>query len=432
MQRIIIHQFGPIRNVELEINNLMVFIGPQASGKSTISKSIYFFKSLRDDLIKYFFECIEKNSFNKHMGNYARIIRNKFLQFWGPTYHQSDIHIQYYFSQEKYITLKMKGKYIDPVFSADFQKNILLLAKEIQLFSERLTIRNPSILSSGDYIVLESEKQSFLRKIELEISNLFDDDRALLFIPAGRSLLSTISDQLQTIHPHKLDFLMRAFIDRINYSKPLFGKSLQEIVQDRKMLTYNIVDNETVDLAIDFIEKILKGTYKFDGEGEKIFYEKSKYVKINFASSGQQESIWILLLIFLQILDKTNSFVVFEEPEAHLYPEAQKQIIDLIALLLNSGNNQIVITTHSPYILSSLNNLFFAQVTGLKSKNKVSQLVPEKTWLNSKDAQAYFIENGSLESIIDQETGLLQTEAIDKASGLINKIYYAIFNLDEE
>jgi predicted ATP-dependent endonuclease of OLD family len=198
------------------------------------------------------------------------------------------------------------------------------------------------------------------------------------------------------------------------------------------MLTYNIVDNENVDLAIDFIEKILKGTYKFDGEGEKIFYEKSKYVKINFASSGQQESIWILLLIFLQILDKTNSFVVFEEPEAHLYPEAQKQIIDLIALLLNSGNNQIVITTHSPYILSSLNNLFFAQVTGLKSKNKVSQLVPEKTWLNSKDAQAYFIENGSLESIIDQETGLLQTEAIDKASGLINKIYYAIFNLDEE
>ncbi|MFK7948849.1 MAG: AAA family ATPase, partial [Saprospiraceae bacterium] len=34
MQKLIIKNFGPIKDVKLEIKDFMVFIGPQASGKS--------------------------------------------------------------------------------------------------------------------------------------------------------------------------------------------------------------------------------------------------------------------------------------------------------------------------------------------------------------------------------------------------------------
>lgn len=325
----------------------------------------------------------------------------------------------------------MKGKYIDPVFSKEFETRILLIAKEVQQFSEKFNRRNPAFMSSSDYLVFENEKKSVYKKIEFEISTLFEDNYDLLFIPAGRSLLTTLSDQLQTIHPYKLDFLMRAFIDRINYAKPSFSKSLSEIVQDRKMLTYEKVETENVNLAKSIIEKILKGKYRYDSEGEKLFYDSTRYVKISYASSGQQESVWILLLIFLQILDKTNSFIVFEEPEAHLYPEAQKQIIDLIALLSNSCNNQIVITTHSPYILSSINNLLYAFQVSKKNKNKVIGIVPEKTFLDSGNIKAFFLDKGVLTKILDEETGLIKTEAIDSASKIINEVYYTLFNLDE-
>lgn len=58
-------------------------------------------------------------------------------------------------------------------------------------------------------------------------------------------------------------------------------------------------------------------------------------MKLQYASSGQQESVWILLLIFRYILDGTSVFIVFEEPEAHLYPETQSDIVELIGLLAN-------------------------------------------------------------------------------------------------
>ena len=50
MQKIIIHQLGPVEHCELEINDFMIFTGPQASGKSTIAKSVFFFKNTRETL----------------------------------------------------------------------------------------------------------------------------------------------------------------------------------------------------------------------------------------------------------------------------------------------------------------------------------------------------------------------------------------------
>jgi len=87
MQKISIRDFGPLENVTTEVKDLLLFIGPQASGKSTISKAIYFFRSLRDDLTGYTIELIEQNNFEKPLGTFAKRIRAKFSDFWGPAYH---------------------------------------------------------------------------------------------------------------------------------------------------------------------------------------------------------------------------------------------------------------------------------------------------------------------------------------------------------
>ncbi|MFT5917509.1 MAG: putative ATPase, partial [Bacteroidia bacterium] len=49
MQKIVIKNFGAIKEAEIKINKVLVLIGEQASGKSTIAKLIYFFKSLKRD-----------------------------------------------------------------------------------------------------------------------------------------------------------------------------------------------------------------------------------------------------------------------------------------------------------------------------------------------------------------------------------------------
>ena len=50
MERIVIDKLGPVKHCDLKINDFMVFTGPQASGKSTIAKSIFFFKDIKNIL----------------------------------------------------------------------------------------------------------------------------------------------------------------------------------------------------------------------------------------------------------------------------------------------------------------------------------------------------------------------------------------------
>lgn len=52
MERIEINKLGPIEQCNLEIKDFMVFTGPQASGKSTIAKSIFFFQKFKNNVME--------------------------------------------------------------------------------------------------------------------------------------------------------------------------------------------------------------------------------------------------------------------------------------------------------------------------------------------------------------------------------------------
>jgi predicted ATP-dependent endonuclease of OLD family len=431
MQKIYIENFGPIINARLDINDIMIFIGPQASGKSTISKSIYFFKSLKDELMRFMIECLDSKCFDKPLGTYAKRIRAKFLDFWGSTYHLSKIYLKYEYSSGVFIHIKLKGKYVDPDFSPEFKKKFKEIVKQAQLFSERKSSKDTMFLSSSELLAVESERRVFLSKIEHHANELFSDGRDIFFVPAGRSLLATLSDQLQYVQPHRLDFLMRAFIDRINSSKNLFSKNLSDLITERKKLTQEPIDFESLSVAQNKITKILKASYRYDSEGEKLYFSQDKYTKLNFASSGQQEVIWILLIIFLIILDNKNVYIVFEEPEAHLYPEAQKDEVELISLLSNLHRNQIIITTHSPYILSAFNNLLYGYKIGQRKPDEVSRIIDKRIWVNPNRLSAYFVSDGEIRCIIDKDTLLIESEAIDSASRIINDSFANLFDLDE-
>ena len=105
----------------------------------------------------------------------------------------------------------------------------------------------------------------------------------------------------------------------------------------------------------------MKADYISENDGEKIYFDEYHWVKLMYGSSGQQEVLWILMLAFATILEKNKSFIIIEEPEAHLFPIAQKDVMSLISLMINSTNSKVIITTHSPYILTSTNILLYSQ-----------------------------------------------------------------------
>lgn len=99
-----------------------------------------------------------------------------------------------------------------------------------------------------------------------------------------------------------------------------------------------------------------------------------------------------------------------EEPEAHLFPISQKHIVSLIALLYNQKDKS-VITTHSPYILTALNNLILANDVKKKGKD-IKDIVDEDLCINFDDVSAYTIKDGKLKSIMDKENRLIGNDYI--------------------
>ena len=79
-QQLTIHQFGPISDIKLDLNDILIFIGSQASGKSTVSKAIFLFKSLRDDLYRYYLDCYNQNKFDNSI-SLARFLSEMEISF---------------------------------------------------------------------------------------------------------------------------------------------------------------------------------------------------------------------------------------------------------------------------------------------------------------------------------------------------------------
>ena len=101
----------------------------------------------------------------------------------------------------------------------------------------------------------------------------------------------------------------------------------------------------------------------------------------------------------------------------------------------NAFNNQnlyIAFSTHSPYMLSSLNCLLLAhQVANEKPelKDKVEKIVPSQYWLDIKDFSALKVENGNVKSIINKKTKLIFANKIDEVSEEIGDTFDKLLEL---
>ena len=180
--------------------------------------------------------------------------------------------------------------------------------------------------------------------------------------------------------------------------------------------------------AFDLIQEVLRGSYQVDNGEERIVLENNRYAKINFASSGQQQSVWILNLLFCHLIQARPTMFILEEPESHLFPQTQKAIVELIALVANQGHSMLV-TTHSPYVLGTLNNLLYAaSFKGHEKQAQAAEVIPDPLWLKREDFSAWFVRDGRLEDCMDSEIGLIQNEKIDEISDVINQNYDRLFS----
>lgn len=274
-----------------------------------------------------------------------------------------------------------------------------------------------------------------IRKFKAELYQIFDDYCSVVYIPAGRSMITLLSQQFSYIYAtmddmqkRSLDSCTKDYLERILRLKPEFSEGLQGLAAysaGKAALPQKLVNQ-----ALSLIKKVLRGTYRYSNGEEQIVLDDGKYVKINFSSSGQQECVWILNLLFYYFLQQKQVLFIIEEPESHLFPESQKYITEFIALV-NNCNHSVVLTTHSPYVLGTLNNLLYANTIQPQYSKKVSKVIPESLWLNFNHFDSWFVKNGTIENCMDPEIHMIQNERIDEISIVINNDFDKLLDLQD-
>ena len=127
------------------------------------------------------------------------------------------------------------------------------------------------------------------------------------------------------------------------------------------------------------------------------------------------------------------TFMIIEEPEENLFPVTQYELVKHIFQSLNGNpDNSVVITTHSPYILTAVNNLIQAGnmiASDVEKTPQVHHALGVNTSLQYEDIHAWALEKGNLRSINDDEFQLISAAAIDDASDIINKDFETLLEI---
>ncbi len=408
MPKLTVHNLGPIQDCEIELENFCVLTGPQASGKSTVAKAIFFFRTIKEDCISMYIKNqalgTDGSGFSR---NLKKQLRSKFMQMFGSSWGMSmDMRLRYEYGRKTYAEVLLRENssgtapnYIDFRFSRDIQEFLRILGRDW------------------------NEKSD----VEKMAEEIFCDSYENVYIPAGRSMITLLTSQLNYIlsimddmQKKSIDYCTQNYMERILKLKNLFSSGIRGMYYEKLSTSAEPINKPLLQAMMNQIDQILKGKYQYQDGEERLVLEDHSYVRLNYTSSGQQEVVWILNLLFYYVLENKKVYMILEEPESHLYPQAQSEMAQLLGMFLRAGN-QMLLTTHSPYILGEINNLLYAGNLAKKARDQVNQVIGENEQIDSSCTSAYYIEEGSLRNIMDEDISLIRNEVIDGISEVINE-----------
>ncbi|OFV10598.1 MULTISPECIES: AAA family ATPase [Sphingobacterium] len=184
------------------------------------------------------------------------------------------------------------------------------------------------------------------------------------------------------------------------------------------------------EMAIDF----LGAKYRWQDGTDYIEVRNDTTIKLSQASSGIQSIVPLLLVVQhnSEPSKKEDDIFVIEEPELNLYPSSQKDLVEFIMERINISQDKLIITTHSPYLLTTIDNLIQAgNIVNERPElqDEVKKLVPESLWLDFDSVSCYFFSDGSSCSTLDPELRSIGPSNIDDVSAELSNTFENLLTL---
>lgn len=398
MSRIKIKNFGPVREGFLEndgwidVKKVTVLIGDQGTGKSTVAKLISIFSWIEKDLFRSNGSTLryrkQERNFNSLL-EYHRI--NDYLKEDTVILYEGDAYkIGYQRGQNLDIQKINSNAYSLP--------KITYYPAERNFVSSVRQTKN----SNKQSFKLWSESLQEFKEIFQESKENFRE-RETLNLPIGNAVLEY----------NKLNDIL--YVKGVDYKIQLADSAsgFQSFVP--------------LFVVANYVSELPEKGKEMDEQQRETFKKES--VKILNDKTYTEEQKRILLSNLAAQFNVKRTLNIVEEPEQNLFPNSQQKLINSLIEYNNSTEgNRLIISTHSPYILSSLNNSILAEEVFEKTGKSIDAYGKDKR-VAFADVSAYQLDNGRIYDIKDYETNLINAEAIDSCSDVINSDFDRLLDL---
>lgn len=389
MQKVLIKNLGPIKESCIEIKPLTILIGESGTGKSVILRTI--------SMLKWIYKRMQYKALFK-----STKIKNDALRFRLKSIIETSL-LEDFFDKASYIEFQIDGaSFITikdnslKVHYKNIKDDVLSIDKIVFLNDNRSAI--PEILSSAG---------GRRAKFSYYTTDMIDN-----FLAASKSMkeynLSTMDITLMSKN-------------RVGY-KQFYIKN-----KDTEIKLENASSGEKSLTIMELIIRYFAKEYSFDDNFISIVIElASKQIEVKSLDMLQKRIINSEL--------KRNLTYLIEEPETNLFPIKQKKILEFLIQTIDTntkGHTEVILSTHSPYILTSLNNLIYAKELNKNNtiKSDIFKNIGINNMIDLKDVSVYITENGIARNIIDSKTGLIDADAIDGVSENIMNIFNELLAL---
>jgi len=417
-ESISITNFLVIKKAEVEVKKINVIIGPQANGKSVIAKLLYLFKGMSGNFVNG----IRGNKSKRELD--SEILSDFENRFPRYSWDGSDFSIDYILDEIQISITGQKNSRGKTLLKINYSKSLTsLFNSKKKLYVKKLAEANEEQHKTSRRRSNISQHVFYENIIEPlnsgEYNSFFSTS---VFIPASRSFFANLQKNIFTFLASNLDIdpFLKEFGSLYENSKRWYKESF--LTREYKDLLNKLYKS---------LEAVVDGDYEYHDEQDWIL-SKGKRINLVNASSGQQESLPMLLVLCVLPMirsDETGGMFFIEEPEAHLFPTSQGYIVSILSLLYAELGTNFFLTSHSPYILSALNNFIMAGDaidSGKLTEDEFVEMNGSGLPIKFDDVAAYTIINGVVSSITDDEYRMVGGDMLDGISehfeDVMNKI----------
>ena len=388
MHKLNLKNFGPLKDAEISVMPLTVFVGQNSSGKSYCSKLCHSILTAIDNPESFAITSVE--TLMENDSELFQDFDDRLMEY---------LHSKPNFSNDVF---RYDGKKFDRLFAEGIIKNHICLIEnslknnfnpdlnrldnavsndsfeiafdDLGFFNNHGALQcnrqiqiNPNKIKLKNKLLFEFERvdDEVLIKLDyLTLSNLFNGYE--MFSAALYSTLAGAYARKQKEASFYIPASAQSTTDKFRsiLSDELLGLKMTSSIDRDMLVSYlnnqRIIKNKTFNNIAHQIERdVLRGEIRFKDNGiydDLVFKDYDNGREFDFSLVSSSVKQLTPLINYLKYELDVGDTLIIEEIENHLHPANQRILVRHLVNLVNEGLN-IVLTTHSDYILEQFNNL---------------------------------------------------------------------------